>query len=373
MTLDPAIASLYQPHDIETETFEQRRARFNLQVTISFGPIRNRRMTDTPYRSQEPSAAPSPEAIPKAPAAPPPAPPQPREAEDQAFMSQAFQVTSIDTNALPSGWYFRNGYFELEKRECDYWEVRAGCLVRHHCVPRRHKMSLQQLPEDAPFSVHDLDNIRVTMVYESNDRCSQITDDGTCTKPPCPTSWTGATIFQIKGSIRKEYAMYAKAPLHGARQIGKMVKQKHAKDHKKMNKSANSLSERTMTPDERAIFKAAKVKELQSFFDINVWAFETSREAQPSRTLTSRMLLKWSKHPDGSPTGKSTPHRARIPGSGRLGWNSPYFITSNHEAVPARLVEFGRHYVLGCMDIRHLHRLLARKTSSTQALGPISF
>ena len=99
--------------------------------------------------------------------------------------------------------------------------------------------------------------------------------------------------------------MYAKAPLHGARQVGKMVKQKHTKDHKKMNKSANTLSERTMTPDERAMFKAAKVKELQSFFDINVWAFETSREAQPSRTLTSRMLLKWSKHPDGSPRAKA--------------------------------------------------------------------
>ena len=220
-------------------------------------------------------------------------------------MSQAFQVTSIDTNALPSGWYFRNGYFELEKRERDYWEVRAGCLIRHHCVPRRHKMSLQQLPDDAPFSVHDLDNVRVTVIYENNGRCSQTTDDGTCTKPPSTTSWTGATIFQIKGSVRKEYAMYAKAPLHGARQVGKMVKQKHTKDHKKMNKSANTLSERTMTPDERAMFKAAKVKELQSFFDNNVWAFETSREAQPSRTLTSRMLLKWSKHADGSPRAKA--------------------------------------------------------------------
>ena len=305
MALDPATASLYQPHDIETETFQQRRARFNLQETISFGPIRNRRVTDTPYGSREPSAAPSPEAIPKAPAAPPPAPLQPGEAEEQALMSQAFQVTSIDTNALPSGWYFRNGYFELEKRERDYWEVRAGCLIRHHCVPRRHKMSLQQLPDDAPFSVHDLDNVRVTVIYENNGRCSQTTDDGTCTKPPCTTSWTGATIFQIKGSVRKEYAMYAKAPLHGARQVGKMVKQKHTKDHKKMNKSANTLSERTMTPDERAMFKAAKVKELQSFFDNNVWAFETSREAQPSRTLTSRMLLKWSKHPDRSPRAKA--------------------------------------------------------------------
>lgn len=70
--------------------------------------------------------------------------------------------------------------------------------------------------------------------------------------------------------MRKEYALYAKVPLHGVRQIGKMVKQKYAKDHKKINKSANSLSERTMTPNDRAMFKTAKVKELQSFFDNNV-------------------------------------------------------------------------------------------------------
>ena len=60
-----------------------------------------------------------------------------------------------------------------------------------------------------------------------------------------------------------------------------------------------------MTPDERAQFKAAQVKELQSFFDNHVWQFETIREAEPARTLTSRMLLKWSKHPDGSPRAKA--------------------------------------------------------------------
>ena len=57
VTLDPIIAPPYQPRDIETETFEQRRARFNRQETISFGPIRAQRVTDIPYGSLEPNAA----------------------------------------------------------------------------------------------------------------------------------------------------------------------------------------------------------------------------------------------------------------------------------------------------------------------------
>ena len=38
-----------------------------------------------------------------------------------------------------------------------------------------------------------------------------------------------------------------------------------------------------MTPDERAQFKAAKVKELQSFFDNQVWQFETKARLIVSR------------------------------------------------------------------------------------------
>ena len=95
--------------------------------------------------------------------------------------------------------------------------------------------------------------------------------------------------------------MYAKEPLVGTKQMGKISKQRRAKAFKK---DKNNLSERTMTPDERAQFKAAKVKELQSFFNNQVWTFETTKEAEPTRTLTSRMLLKWSellgRKPDSS-------------------------------------------------------------------------
>lgn len=38
------------------------------------------------------------------------------------------------------------------------------------------------------------------------------------------------------------------------------------------------------------MFKQAKVKELTSFFDHRVWVFETVREADPARKLTSRIL-----------------------------------------------------------------------------------
>ena len=148
-------------------------------------------------------------------------------------------------------------------------------------------MSLAYLPKDAPFPASQLDNVRVTVVYATNGQCQQFTDDGSCTLPPLSSSWTGVTIFQIKGDVRKELAMHVKEPLVGARQMGKMTKQRHAKPFKK---DKSNLTERTMTPDERAQFKAAKVKELKSFFENQVWTFESLREAEPARTLTSRMF-----------------------------------------------------------------------------------
>ena len=60
-----------------------------------------------------------------------------------------------------------------------------------------------------------------------------------------------------------------------------------------------------MTLHEKELFMQAKVKELKSFFENGVWEFSTAAEADPSRTLSSRLLLKWSKNPDGSPRAKA--------------------------------------------------------------------
>ena len=289
---------------VDAETFSQRRARFNRQETLSFGPLRSLRPPPAqPYELPTPSAEPvSTEEPPPAASADPDLSTADR-APEHALLNHAFQVTDLQAHGLPQGWSFHDGYFHLDKRPRDYWEVKAGCLIRHHLVPRRHKLCLHDLPKDSPYSYTQLDQVRVTVMYDNNGKSHQITDDGTDSHPMDRT-WTGLSIFQIKGNIRRELAMYAKAPLQGARQMGKTAKMQHAKTFKK-DKNKNNLTERRMTPDERAQFKAAKVKELQSFFDNQVWQFETTREAEPSRTLTSRMLLKWSKNPDGSPRAKA--------------------------------------------------------------------
>ena len=223
-------------------------------------------------------------------------------------------------------------------------------------------MSLAHLPRDAPFPASELDNVRVTVIYDTNGRCTQQTDDGTCTTPPCDSSWTGVTVFQIKGHVRKEYAMYVKEPLVGARQMGKITEQRHAKAFKK---DKNNLTERAMTPEERAQFKAAKVKELQSFFDNQVWAFETTKEAEPSRTLTSRMLLKWSKNPDG----QGAAHCPWLHGPRCLGGHRAHFVTHNDEVVQIHAVEPGRQHEMASLDVRHRHCISSGQASKQKVMG----
>ena len=52
-------------------------------------------------------------------------------------------------------------------------------------------------------------------------------------------------------------------------------------------------------------FSSSQVKELKSFFDNGVWTFQSTKEADPGRTLTSRILLKWAKNADGTPRAKA--------------------------------------------------------------------
>ena len=65
------------------------------------------------------------------------------------------------------------------------------------------------------------------------------------------------------------------------------------------------LSWRTMTPHDRSLFLVAKIKELKSFFDNGVWEFVNESDADPTRTLKARFLLKWSKDANGMPRAKA--------------------------------------------------------------------
>ena len=195
-----------------------------------------------------------------------------------------------------------HGFLQLNDRSTDYWELQAGCLIRHHVVPRRGRLPMAQLPKDCSVSV----KVRVTLVHGSKGKGKLYTDDGldSSAPPEVTTPWTGATIFQINGETRKELVMYSGShqAFMSAKQQGK--EQKAAKI-KKFKKGKDDINERHLGPQERALFKEAKIKELKSFFDHHVWIFQTVKEADPARTLSSRILLKWSRNPDGPPRAKA--------------------------------------------------------------------
>ena len=182
----------------------------------------------------------------------------------------------------------------------DFWEVRAGCLVRHHLRPRFVLYQVKKNPDpDIPIEPQFLDSLRVTVAKFSDGKVEIVTDDGTSQKA-YPKTWVGMTIYQISGAARKELCMHASLP---AKKIAKDFRGKFNRVQKKVDKGG--ISERHLSLDEKLQFQNAKQKELRSFFENQVWQFDTAANADPSRTMTARMLLKWSKNEDGSPRAKA--------------------------------------------------------------------
>ena len=286
LPLDPDVAQLYAPAG-PGEDFLRARRRIDQQETQAFQPVRQ-----PPLQRSEPYDRPD-AALDSALSRRPPD-------SDEALYGQVFTIEDLDPATLPDGWTMRDGYICLATNPRDYWEVRAGCLLRHHVVPRRHLFRVSDVG-DAPFPIENLDFVRSTLVQHPNGGQQVLNDDGMTNGCPSPNRWTGITVFQICGSLRKELGMTA---FSHPRQVAKEQKKKNIKVFKK-EKDKNSVNERTLDVQQRELFQAAKVKELQSFFQNGVWEFQTTREADPARTLSSRMLLKWAKHPDGSPRAKA--------------------------------------------------------------------
>eukprot|EP00435_Cladocopium_sp_Y103_P060878 s209_g22.t1 len=285
-TLDPETAALYEP--AANEDFRGMRRRFDAQEGSLFGPSRRRFLRPAPYSEPD-----------RSPVRPPP-PEDPQQAPEQALFNHAFTVTDMDQAELPKGWHVdEHGYLQLDiSRMDDYWEVKAGCLIRHHLRPRRllHEFSPGA---DCPVTAEMLDPIRVTMMKMPNGTTNVLTDNMHNKEKPMSPTWTGITVYQLNGKSRKEYAMTATAlpAKKVARQFKHMTK--------KVAKKPAELSERNMTLWEKEQFMAAKTKELKSFFEHGVWEFSHEKDADPTRTLTSRMLLKWSRNADGTPRAKA--------------------------------------------------------------------
>ena len=73
----------------------------------------------------------------------------------------------MDSTQLPPGWKFEDGCLLMQNTTKDHWEIKSGCLVRHHVVPRRTRFDPSKLSarEQAhmPVPLSQLDDVRVTV------------------------------------------------------------------------------------------------------------------------------------------------------------------------------------------------------------------
>ena len=152
---------------------------------------------------------------------------------------------------------------------------------------------------DTPVDPELLDGLRTTVLWKA-DSSFEIISDKEFDNKVIDKEWTSCTIFQITGKARREMGMFANLP---AKKLGREAKTKMARQQKKVDKGG--VNERHLCAADRAKFQEAKRKELESFFHNQVWEFDTVDNAQAERTLTARVLTKWSKNPDGSPRAKA--------------------------------------------------------------------
>ena len=277
LQLDPSMARLYEPAGPE-DRFRLQRQRLDQQEAAIFGPIRRHRdQHQRPYDRDLPGDADGP----------------------TEGYGQAFDITGTQGEHLPDGWHCNDeGVFNLTEDPMDYWEVKAGCVIRHHRRPQRALFKLKDYM-DTPVDPELLDGLRTTVLWKA-DSSFEIISDKEFDNKVIDKEWTSCTIFQITGKARREMGMFANLP---AKKLGREAKTKMARQQKKVDKGG--VNEQHLCAADRAKFQEAKRKELESFFHNQVWEFDTVDNAQAERTLTARVLTKWSKNPDGSPRAKA--------------------------------------------------------------------
>ena len=193
--LDAETAALYEPAG--PEEFSQRRLRYDQQETLMFGPAARRIQRPSPYSGQRSND-------PFAPIAPPPQFPPGDDAPPPEGFSQAFAVEDLESDQLPPGWRMdSDGYMCLTDQVADFWEVRAGCLIRHHVSPRHSTIDVKEY-QDSPVDPQHSDPIRVT-VMKFGDGSVEIKNDDGSSKLSTQQSWVGHTICSM-ASLAKSSA-----------------------------------------------------------------------------------------------------------------------------------------------------------------------
>jgi len=241
------------------EDFKAKRARFDLQETISYRP--------PPPALQPPQTAPQPVQPSASPLQPSPQPPSfgPQRRQDQvlpphatlspygdrpvddAALSHEVDIDmTADNTHLPSGWHFEDGYIVMNDIS-DEWQIKGNYLIRRHYVPR--ETTFEPLESSCPVPLEYLGKTRSTFYGDNSYHDRWHTKNKTF-----PQQWTGTTRFKILPACRKM-----------THDFFYNVSDGYTTYIEPKSKDKNNLNERQMSLSDRLAFTEAKRKELTSF------------------------------------------------------------------------------------------------------------
>eukprot|EP00434_Breviolum_minutum_P021113 symbB.v1.2.018628.t1/scaffold1494.1/size117378/12 len=310
--LPPESKEVYesQPH----ETFEQQRLRVNRQETLSFrnpetyGPVREATSRATPYS---------------------------KTGEDDINVTIDVDVTT-DTK-LPHGWRVEDGYIVLDDVNDD-WIINDKYLIHRHFLPRNEAYVPSE--ETCPIPLKYLHKNRTThsagrILHDKWTRPSKNRQLHECW-------WTCSTRFKIQTPWRSQaHANFAEKS-EGFETVNSVAE--------------GPINERYMSLADRKLFTEAKQKELESFFNNQVWHFSPASEADPQRVLKARFLLNWKKHADGSPRAKA-----------RLivqGFRDPDALNGTLNTASPTLTRLSRNFILTVATMQSFNLFTADITTA---------
>ena len=254
------------------ETFAQQRARMERQTALLFKPPQSY----GPDRPQEPRATPYSG--------------RPLSSDDAA--NATIDVDIIKELGLPTGWLVEKGMLSMDTIK-DEWKLEGNYLTRKHYVPRNTDYKLDE--ETCPLPLNYFMKDRYTKMGSHLVR-DKWTRPSKNKKLNTGFYWTGYTRFKLCPAWRKEAKRVFLEKSEG----------KETMYYNEAKATSNApLSERNMSLDDRLSFMEAKKKELESFFQNQVWLFDDADNAPADRVLKARFILTWKKHENGAPRAKA--------------------------------------------------------------------
>ena len=256
-------------------------------------------------------------------------------------------LIKADYLTLPPGWKLENGYLTLD--ECrDEWALYGDKLVRRHYLPRNKLFDPTSKGVNCPLPTHYLSKDRQTLGtgnINKYDRWKQKKDEETT------HSWTGRTVFKVLPTFRllAKEAFYNASQGHQTYIEPRTEQAEHSYTAAAAGKTRkDQLNERQMTVADRLAFMEAKKKELESFFQNDVWEMILDDGSTPhDRILKAHFILKWTKWSNGEPRAK-----ARLI---TQGFKDPDALSGQLSTDSPTLSRIGRNYILSSRQMDHIH------------------